>query len=379
MIALTGIASNIECPIVGIVTTRPINLFSRRGRIFVSPEITTVALGYACSITSQQMDARPSGTLVHSVSQVQSLADGDILLITPEGRINVMYQSGHADHTVFITNRCNSRCIMCPQPPSNDPPDLHDINHKVLSLIKAGTLKQVGITGGEPTLVSEQLCQTLDYLQHHFSDAFITLLTNGRRFRDFDLARQVAAMKNKKLLFCIPIYADNDVQHDSIVGVAGAFQDTLQGIYNLYRLGRKVEIRIVVMRQNYARLAAIAEFIYRNLPFVAHVAFMGMEYTGEAEQHLNDLWIDPQEYRQQLEEAVWHLHRRAMNVSIYNIPLCLLPALLWQFARDSISAWKKNYLEQCDSCMMREECGGIFDTSVRQSANIAPLECLYER
>jgi len=154
---------------------------------------------------------------------METLTDGDIILVTPEGRINVMYQSCDADHTVFITNRCNSRCIICPQPPSNDLPDLQDINQKVLSLIKVGSLQHIGITGGEPTVVLDQLCQILAYLKSNFPNAFISLLTNGRRLSDFDLAKQVVAEKNKKLLFCIPLYADNDVQHDAMIGVPGAF------------------------------------------------------------------------------------------------------------------------------------------------------------
>lgn len=374
MLALDGTACNISYPIVGTITTRPTNFFTRRDQIFVSSDINATAFGYACSITGQNVVAEPRGSMVHSVLQLETLTDGDIVLVTPEGRINVMYQSRNSDHSVFITNRCNSQCVMCPQPPSNDPPDLHDINQRVLSLIKRDSLQHIGITGGEPTVVLEQLRQTLAYLQSRFPDVFISLLTNGRRFRDFDVARQVVAAKNKKCLFCIPLYADNDIQHDAIVGVSGAFQDTVQGFYNLYRLGRRIEIRIVVMQQNFARLTAIAEFIYRNLPFVAHIAFMGMEYTGEAEQHLDDLWIDPQEYSQQLYEAVWHLHRRGMNVSVYNIPLCLLAEPLWRFARDSISAWKKNFLEQCDACSVKERCGGVFGTSVKQSEKIAPIE-----
>lgn len=374
MITLAGRALNTQYPIVGIVTTRPLNPLTRRNRVFVSQKINFSIFSYACCITSQDAITMPiNSSLIYSVPDIGTLADGDIVLVTPEGRINIMYQSRDADHTVFITNRCNSRCIMCPQPPSDDPPDLHDINQKVLSLIKTGSLQHIGITGGEPTVVLDQLCETLDYLQSHFPDAFISLLTNGRRLQDFDLVRQIVAVKNKKLLFCIPLYADNDAQHDAIVGVPGAFEDTIQGIYNLYRLGKRMEIRIVVMRQNFAQLTSIAEFIYRNLPFVSHIAFMGMEYTGEAEQHLNDLWIDPQEYGQQLHTAVWHLHRRGMNVSIYNIPLCLLSEPLWRFARDSISGWKKNYLEQCNFCSVQEKCSGLFGTSALQSKNISSL------
>lgn len=75
-----------------------------------------------------------------------------------------------------------------------------------------------------PNLCSiDALFQTLVYLQKHFPEVFISLLTNGRRFHDFDLVRKVVGARNKQLLFCIPLYADNDIQHDKIVGVPGAF------------------------------------------------------------------------------------------------------------------------------------------------------------
>lgn len=63
-----------------------------------------------------------------------------------------------------------------------------------------------------------------------------------------------------------------------------------------------------------------------------------------------------------------------MNVSIYNLPLCLLEEPIRRFARDSISAWKKNYLEQCDQCTVKEKCGGVFDTSAVQSRNIGQVK-----
>lgn len=373
MITLAGKARNIINPIIGIVTTKPLSLFHRKNRIFVSEKIPSATFGYSCSITSKRLADEEGGTLIHSVKQLQLLNDGDVVFITPAGQINIMYQSGREDHTIFITNRCNSRCIMCPQPPGNDPPDLHQINNLILSLIEKGSLKHIGITGGEPTLVFEQLCEHLSYLKKFFPNVFISLLTNGRKFCEVCLAKRVAAVNNKKLLFCIPVYADNDTLHNSIVGIPNAFQETIQGIYNLQRVGRKIEIRIVVMKQNFKRLKAIAEFIYRNLSFVAHIAFMGMEYAGEAKEHLEDLWIDPKEYYKELYEAVWHLHRRAMNVSIYNIPLCLLERPLWRFARDSISEWKKNYLHECEDCLVKETCGGVFGTSSVQSKSIHRL------
>ena len=56
-----------------------------------------------------------------------------------------------------------------------------------------------------------------------------------------------------------------------------------------------------------------------------------------------------------------------MNVSIYNIPLCLLEKKSRIFARDSISSWKKMNLPICDNCSIKKQCSGFFETSIRQS------------
>jgi len=127
------------------------------------------------------------------------------------------------------------------------------------------------------------------------------------------------------------------------------------------------------MRQNYERLPYYAEFIYRNLTFVSHVAFMGLEYTGEAARNIENIEIDPVEYSTLLRKAILCLHRRGMNVSIYNIPRCLLSRDIWRFSRDSISTWKKTFLDICDSCEEKVNCCGLFKTSVYTSPHISPI------
>lgn len=158
------------------------------------------------------------------------------------------------------------------------------------------------------------------------------------------------------------------------MGIPGSFRQTVKGLHNLALFRQRVEIRIVMFRKNYQRLPSMAEFIYRNFPFVVHVAFMGMECTGLASTNLDQLWIDPTEYALELKAAVLHLYRRAIPVSIYNLPLCLIPHEVWGFSKDSISTWKKIYLNQCEDCKMRQNCGGFFSTSVKQSNNISPIK-----
>ena len=109
-------------------------------------------------------------------------------------------------------------------------------------------------------------------------------------------------------------------------------------------VGARVEIRVVLHQQTYARLPKLAEFITRNLRFVDQVALMGLEMTGFTRANLAQLWIDPVDYREPLRLAVAHLQGHGLDVSIYNHQLCVLDRDLWPVARKSISDWKNEYL-----------------------------------
>jgi len=101
---------------------------------------------------------------------------------------------------------------------------------------------------------------------------------------------------------------------------------------------------------------------------------MGLELMGYARTNLNGLWIDPVEYQAQVEEAVAELAWARLNVSLYNLPLCLLPKATWKYARQSISDWKNVYLPECDQCAVKDQCAGFFASSEsRHSAHIHAL------
>ena len=184
----------------------------------------------------------------------------------------------------------------------------------------------------------------------------------------------LARLGHSHLTVAVALYADVDSLHDEIVDVKGAFGDTIRGLYNLALYGFVIEIRVVLLSLNYRRLPKIADFIYSNMPFASHVAFMGMETTGLAAKNLERVWVDPFYYRQQLEKACGYLSRRMIPVSVYNLPLCVLPPSLWTFARKSISEWKNIYLPECQLCGVKAKCGGFFESSgVRRSAYISPI------
>lgn len=302
-----------------------------------------------------------------------ALGDGDVVFIEPGGRVVVLYKAGSPHNCLFVTNRCNCRCLMCPQPPGDDPGDLWEQNLRLISLLDPREATCLAITGGEPTLLGEKLIELIRLCRRKLPKAHLTLLTNARRLKNLDYARELVLAGHPALLVEAPLFADTDTEHDYIMGARGAFWDTLQGLHNLALLDQPVGLRTVLHALTAPRLLQYAEFVYRNLPFVAQVAFMGMETTGLAEKNLDLLWMDPYDYREILAAAVRHLHRRMLPVSIYNHPLCVLAPESRPFARQSITTWKQVYPPVCDSCAQKANCGGLFGTGVKMSAHLRPL------
>jgi His-Xaa-Ser system radical SAM maturase HxsC len=163
--------------------------------------------------------------------------------------------------------------------------------------------------------------------------------------------------------------------HDYVVQSKGAFDATVAGILNLARLKQRIEIRVVVHKQTAPHLVEIAEFISRNLPFVDQVALMGLELIGFARANVDDVWIDPVEYREELIEAVTMLDRRGLRALVYNHPLCLIDRKLWSHAVRSISDWKNEYHPECLRCSVAHDCGGFFySAKYRHSDHISAID-----
>ena len=279
------------------------------------------------------------------------------------------------DNVLFITSQCNNRCLMCCQPP-NHSNDLERNYIKNIKLIDSApvTLPSIGITGGEPTLLGDKLFSLINHIKAKLPETEIHLLTNGRAFADINYAKKLMQCGTDKILLGIPIHSDCSLEHDYITQSKGSFDETMLGLYNLERCGFDVELRIVLNRITCQRLPQMANFIYRNLPFVRYVAFMGMEYTGYTIKNHDLVWIDPIEYQEQLQSAVCELSRWGLNVSIFNLTHCVLNENLWRFAVKSISDWKNEYAEFCEECAMKEKCCGLFATSRKQSKGLQPIK-----
>jgi His-Xaa-Ser system radical SAM maturase HxsC len=162
------------------------------------------------------------------------------------------------------------------------------------------------------------------------------------------------------MMIGIPLYGAEAAPHDYVVQARGAFDGTLRGILNLGQLRQRIEIRVDEVRSCLLVNDDIAEFIARNLTFVEQVALMGLEPTGFARANLDEVWIDPIDYREELTEAVRRLDRRRVRTLVYNHQLCLIDREVWPFAVRSISDWKNEYHPECLQCSVIDRCGGFF-------------------
>lgn len=305
-----------------------------------------------------------------------AVAAGDAIEVRPEAhKVARRYRRGGNNNILFATERCNSFCVMCSQPP-RDIQDDWRIKHlcDLVELIDRDT-QQLTITGGEPTLLGQGLRRVIEYCAARLPQTHIQVLSNGRNLGKETPASTFVA-PHPSLIWAVPLYADHYALHDYIVQSSGAFAETVRGLYALEEARQRIEIRVVLVKPVVARLPELARFIYRNFPFVEHIALMGTEPTGFAKAHREELWVDPVDMQAELAEAVDFLSARDLRVSLYNLPLCTLPKPLWPFAKQSISDWKQRYLPACQTCGVRTQCGGLFAwvTPEWTSRSIHPIE-----
>ena len=309
-------------------------------------------------------------------AEMSHLSEGDIIRVSDvQGRVRVLYRVRSPHNFLLLTERCNHYCLMCSQPPKtqDDSYLVEDIKN-VLRLASRQSV-EIGFTGGEPTLLGDDFIDLVRLAESYLPNTSLHVLSNGRAFEDRDYAEKLANTQHHDLMIGVPIYSDAPEIHNYVVQADGALDETLRGLINLNRFDVPIEIRVVIHSGSKDRLINLSEFIARNLPFVSHVAFMGLEMTGFARANKDLLWVEPDSYSEQLAASVEYLTTRNIRTSVYNLQMCLMPQALWPFMTKSISDWKNEYEPECSQCDVKETCGGFFSSYIhKKPENIRPVK-----
>lgn len=295
-------------------------------------------------------------------------SDGDVITVSPQGRIHRQFRAQSRNNAFLVTEVCNNLCLMCPQPPKPEEMVNHaDTERRVLrtlELIETRYLPDsLCITGGEPTMLRDGLIRIVEKITERAPDTLIHLLTNGRYLSHEPYTARLAGAAKQQLLAGIPLFGHVADIHDYVVQSRGAFDQTMTGLLNCYRQGISVELRIVLQKITVEYLVELAEFIAHNLFFVKHVALMGMENMGYARLNRETVFVDPWEYKDVLSEAVRIFTLYGIEARIFNLPLCVVNEDTRRHCAKSISDFKNSWHSACERCGKRDECCGFFSST----------------
>lgn len=284
----------------------------------------------------------------------------DNIYIIQNDRKHLFSRIENRELIFFVTSKCNQRCIMCPQLLNIDSSDNDLILKRIVENLDYRLFDSICFTGGEPLLkesIIEQVVSTSP------KNVLITILTNGT------IIPSEKILKSDRVKLCIPLYAPNDEIHNYMTG-SFSFYNVVENLMRISYFGTLIELRFVVTRINYSFIPEYARFVWRNLPFVQDVAFMGIELTAEAKKNKDELWCNPKDYITYLQTAIDFLDSFGVTVWVYNLPSCLFEKRYRKFLVKSISNWKIKYLKKCDSCELKPVCGGMFFSDVSEFEKI---------
>jgi radical SAM protein with 4Fe4S-binding SPASM domain len=148
-----------------------------------------------------------------------------------------------------LTRLFNNRCVYCfayaaPGAALSRTTISYESACTLLNIVsREFTISEVRFTGGEATL-HPRLADLIHFASHHIRAPSITLMTNGRRLRQPAFCSQLYQAGLNKIQ--ISLESCEPAVHDQMVGVKGAWAQTVEGIRTALRLRPDLTPRISV-------------------------------------------------------------------------------------------------------------------------------------
>jgi hypothetical protein len=161
-LSATGLPRGITQDLLGKISLVPLPESERAHavRVFADRVHKEPLDGYVAVLTpAAAVDT--SGTPAVFGCPTTHLDQGDVVSIDRRGHVRTLYRRSSRSNTLFATDRCNSLCLMCSQPPRNvDDSRRSSELIRLVNLIDPAT-EELGITGGEPTLLGDGLLEVI--------------------------------------------------------------------------------------------------------------------------------------------------------------------------------------------------------------------------
>ena len=286
---------------------------------------------------------------------------------------------------ITLSLECNNDCVFCYNRLRKDTGSQTIPFERVLELIDEAVVSgadSLNFIGGEVTILP-RFAEQIAYAGGRFTD--ISINTNGRRLSDEGFAR--AVVKAGLTQVDVSLHAARASTHDALSRAPGAWAETCEGLRHLRTLqgeGARLSssVTTLLLAETLPELDALGDLL-RELGVrswrlkYAHGAF------GCGSEN------DPNAYILRYSEVIPALrraldrHDQALNISVHDIPLCLLGDLLLastddddhevaqyleagvEEARPVMGHWGETSA-RCDACVAREACCKISPAYLRR-------------
>ena len=266
------------------------------------------------------------------------------------------------------TYKCNNRCIFCVIPDcfSEDekkaqPPDTSEFKKIIDYYSEDGKFPDaIAFTSAEPTLRPD-IRQLLEYTIKNYPYSEISLLTNGRMFSHKKYAESFRHLF-PRIGLDIPLHGPNGDVHDRLTSINKSFDQTVQGVRNIYDIspGARINIRILVHKLNYRHLEHTIAFIVRNFPGVCSIVLIYISMIGEAKKNYSSLFLKFTDLKTPLNDILRKYKNKA-PLLLFHFPYCVTNKEFWDInAGKTLSEEQIEFPRNCSGCLMQDQCCGFW-------------------
>jgi len=274
---------------------------------------------------------------------------------------------------VNVTYVCNNHCTFCAVGTRTQIDGHPTRQREHLAKYRRHGVKMVDFDGGEPTL-NPELIPLIRYASKIGYDR-INVTTNGRLCAYEKYAKDLVTSGLTTLLFSV--HGPDAKSHAQQVGVAEAFEQTVQGIENCVRFapeGVELGMNITITKGNHDKLPEVAQ-----LAFDLGLAWLNIQFLtpfGRATK-----WVAPDtQYAANIAMRVIDEWKDRMKLEVINLPFCFMPGYEHHMAGDLAKlsrhmifvnnetvnladylAERRVHKAECGPCPHRSFCGGFYD------------------
>jgi MoaA/NifB/PqqE/SkfB family radical SAM enzyme len=272
-----------------------------------------------------------------------------------------------------VTYVCNNRCTFCAVGTRTQVDGHPPRQREYLERYRERGVTMVDFDGGEPTL-NPELLELVSYARELGYER-VNVTTNGRRCAYEPYAKALVGSGLTTLLFSV--HGPDARTHAQQVGVAEAFDQTLEGIRNcLAHAPSTLELgmNVTITKSNHDQLEGIADLAWELGLRWLNVQFLTP--FGRATK-----WVAPDTAAAaRIAMRVIDQYRDRMKIQIINLPFCFMPGYeehltgdLAKLARHMVFVNNETvnlaaYLAErrvrkpvCESCPHACFCGGFYE------------------